>query len=302
MRQMSQKSKKTPKFDQNKNLMILKLLSLVTEFKKDVAEIRNDMGIHVSGFEWNNEDMWCWASQKKIDYYQKVEHENEEEGVIYFGIGSKTDEDVRKTFPANDFENKMLYLGSKYKLPFNFYAFPTVGLARFVLSGEIIAPGQNYYTDFHEAGDKTIWISLVAYAPLSKKELGEAVQQLGQSMGVVTALLEETGRFINKRYRDNIERDLTLLSEQTSRFEKPKKVEHFKVGSYLDLINNSKSVSAKKMSKLKRQHTKDLVVDYSVPTSNQIGKKLGVSGDATRQAKRRLNSLVKELFGFDTES
>jgi len=289
---------------QNKNFMVLKLLSHVPEFKKDVSEIRRKMGINENGFEWNKSEMWEWATKKDIEYYQGVEQvgDDDEWWSSFVSITPVEDKEVRKHFPSNTFEKKMFNLGTKYKLPFNFYAFPSMGLPRFILSGEIEAPRQNYYTSFHEAGDETIWTSLTAYAPLSAKELKEAMNELkDNNMDVLSTVMKGVDVLARKRYRNNMQRDLILLNEQSVRFGKPKLIKHIKQGSYLDFLSKDKTVSNKTTRRFERLNKKDVIVEYDKPTSKQIGRKLGVSGDATRQAKRRLNLFAKELFGYGLE-
>ncbi len=288
--------------DQNKNFMVMKLLSYVPEFKKDVADIRKEMGIKEGGFEWDKSEMWKWADEKDLGYYQEARHEDKEEGTYYLGITSKSDNIVRKDFPSNFFEKKMSELGIKYKLPFNFYAFPCVGLPVFVLSGEISAPRSNYFTDFHEAGDKTMWISLVAYAPLSVKELKEASDELRDiSMKILSEEFSGIDTLSKKRYHNKIFRDLSLFEEQVKREGKPKKVKKYEKWTYVDYLSKSKSTSVKILRQKERENKKDVSIEYSNLTSGQIGKKHGVTGVATRQAKKRLNSIAKELFGYDLE-
>ncbi len=288
--------------NQNKNLMILKLLSCVPEFKKDVKDIRTEMAIKIDGFRWDDSEMWEWASKKNLEYYQGLPQGDEEEGTDHIGLSSKDDEDVRKTFPSNFFEKRMLDLGTKYKLPFNFYAFPCDGLSRYILSGEIKADHPNYFTNFHEAKDRTLWTSLTAYMPLSGKELKDAMKEWqDDSMGILSALFEGVDALSKKRYRNKIDRDLFLIKEQIKRSSKPKKIKRYKQGSYLDILSKDQATSTKRKKILEHQNKKDVLVEYDNLTSKQIGKSRGVTGDTTRQAKKRLNLLAKGLFGFDLE-
>ena len=301
----STKVKKADGLYRNKNFMIFKLLSYVPEFKKDVEEIRKELGIRDGGFGWNVDEILKWASQNNIDNYEEEVRGDEELGLVpYYSVISsqKSDEIIRKTFPSNNFEKKMLDIGTKYRLPFNFFAFPCEGLPRFILSGEIEPPRSNYYIDLHEAGDKSFWTSVTAYTPLSIKELGEATKELRDGyMSTISNVFEGIDAMAKTRYRNNIWRDLPLLEEQVSRLGKPKKVKRSESGSYLDHAINSKSISPKMKKKLERIYKKSVIVEYDKPTSKQIGKKRGLSGEATRQAKKRLNSIAKELFGYDLE-
>lgn len=272
--------------------MIMKLLSYVPEFKRDVNETRKEFDIKEDGFEWGKNELYEWADKKDIWYYKGDESEPDEDRT------SRSDEDVIKNFPANPFENKMLNLGTKYKLPFNFYAYPYRGLPRFILSGQIEVSHHNFAIEIHEAANKSIWLSLTAFVPLSAKELKEAISELKSSMEMLPEFFNGIDTISKKRYRNNIIRDLVLLEAQTNRSGKPKRIKKYKPGSYMDQLSKSKTISVKKWEQL---HKKDIFVEYDNQTSRQIGKKQGLKGDAVRQAKKRLNSLSKELFGYDLE-
>lgn len=276
-------------YDQrSKNFMVMKLLSHVPEFKNDVAELRKKFGINTDGFE-SQWDVERWATNKNKIWDHQDNFSKENDG-------------AREVFPANPFEKKMFQLGVKYRLPSNFYVFPHRGLSVFVLTGRIIPPDFNYDIDFHFKDGELLWTKLIAYVPLSKKEFENAMESSRETqLGIIPQFFKNRDLFTRRRYRDNVYRDLIMLSEQVERLNKPKKIKKYKNKSYLSLLKKSNTQSNKEMKQWERQNRADIMVDFDNPTSTQIGKKQGVSGDAARQAKKRLNTLAKELFGYDLE-
>ena len=279
------------KESQNKNSMIFRILCHVPEFKKDVVDIRMRMGIRAGGFDfpkingtkgYEKNDLTKWADKNKFRYYILNDQVND--------------------FPSNYFEKEMLKLGSKYKLPSIFYIIPGKGLPRFVLTGDMIIQSPNYKIDIRTKDKNLLYTSLIAYAPLSKHELKEAILKLSDAqLNFLPNFFKVNTLFAKKEYRNNISRDLLILGEQVNRTGKPKKIEQFESGSYLDYLNKSKDVKPKTLRRQKRIDKKNIKIKYDQPTSKEIGKKVGISADATRQAKRRLNKLSKELFGYNLE-
>lgn len=286
----------------SKNLMVMEILTHVPEFKKDVCEIRKEFNIKEGGFElkkggfeWNDGLDWSeiqhWASEKDLWHYSESEYN-----------GSGEEEEIRKDFPSNKFEKRMLKIGIKYNLPFNFYAFPFRGVPYFIITGDIQAPNKNYDFYIHMDGEKFLWASLIMYASLSEVEEKEAMTQLKSIFfNLMPNYFKGVDTFSRKRYHSNIKRNLILLEEQIARSDKPKKIKSFVSGSYMDILNKSKTISIKKLKKIERLNKGSVIVKYDNLTSEQIGKKQGVSGQTTRQIKKQLNSLAKELFGYNLE-
>jgi hypothetical protein len=286
------KSSKSPRPAPGKNLMVLQLLILVPEFRDDVTALRKEIGINEDGFQFPKE-LYEWAEKKDIWYYEGEEGLEEDNP-------SATLESIQDNYPSNFFEEKMLEFGIKYKLPFNFYASPHRGLAPYVLSGRVSEPDSNFAINFKFHDDTLLWTSLIAYAPLSKIEARKAVDSLRDTqMNTVPLFLKGSDTFGRKQKRTNMERDLSLFEKQVARSGKPKKIKMYEPGSYLEIA--SKSKTSQNMKRVERIHKSSVFVDYDNPTSKQIGKKLGVSAAATRQAKKRLNLLAQELFGYDLE-
>lgn len=285
----SKYSCRTPSRERNRNFMVMELLTYVPEFRKDVSEIRKEFGIKEGGLEWDDIDKW--ALEKHLWAYSKER-------------GGWGQDRIRKDFPSNEFEKKMFKIGTKYRLPFNFYALPYRGVPYFVLSGAIQSPEINYDIDFQmDTHNKTLlWASLIIYASLSKVEAEEMATDIRSvQSGLLPQAIKGIDIFAKKRYHQKIERDFILLNEQIARQDKPKKIKKFLPGSYLDILSKNKSNSEKELKKWERLNKHDVFVEYSSPTSKQIGKKQGVTGAAARQAKKRLNALAKELFGFGLE-
>lgn len=286
----------------SKNLMILKILTYVPEFEKDVERIRMEMDIKKDGFKWEVDEIIGWASKRNINSYEESFVGDEEEGQTpYSVISYKNDDEIRKNFPSNIFEKKIHDIGVKYKLPFNFYAFPDSGLPRYVLTGEIISPRQNFFVDFKELKDKSILVSLIAYTPLSKKEFVDVINEMGEHTSLLSNFFDGIEKLSKKRYHNKILRDLETFNDQISKPGKPKKIKKYEQQSYLDYIMKSKDVSIRVKQRTERKCNDSIIVDYDKPTSKEIGKKHKVSGDAVRQSKKRLNSFAKEIFGYGLE-
>lgn len=277
-----------PPNQRNKNFMVMELLSHVPDFKKDIVELRKELGIKDGGLEswWEMEE---WAREKDITDYEAD-----------FNRG---DDDVRGSFPSNTLEKKAFEIGVKYRLPFNFYGFPYRGLPIFILTGRIVPPDTNYDIGFHFEGEKLLWTELIAYAPLTKEELQKGAASLRETqLGLLPQFFKDSDAFARRRYRDKAYTDLLMLDEQVRRSGKPKKVKKYKGGSYLALLSKGKKRLDGKMKRLECLHKVDIQIVFDNPTSDEIGKKQGVSGEVARQAKKRLNSLAKELFGHGLES
>lgn len=267
--------------------MVMQLLSHVPEFKKDVSEARKEFEIERDGFR-SFDELDNWANKNNFWDYEKDY--------------SRSPFDIIKDFPSNKFQKEMLKIGIKYLLPFNFYGQPYRGVPYFILMNEIQSPEENYDVDFRTNGDTLLYTSLVVYKPLNKTEAKNAMSHfLEIQRDIFPYVYKNADTFVKKRGRANIERDLALIEEQLARSGKPKKVESFVLGSYLDIVNKSRTASTRRLRSLKRSNKESVVVGYDNPTSRQIGKKHGVSGESTRQAKKRLNSIAEELFGYDLE-
>ena len=277
----------------NKNLSIFKLLLRVPEFKKDIEATRIKFDIKESGFKWGGRELYDWAVKNNIEYYQIDGSEDPADWPLI------SDASVRKDFPSNNFEERLYELGTKYRLPFNFYGFPYRAMARYILSNDITDPAENYdigFRDFRD--DRLMWTSLIAYAPLSKKEAKQAMERLEDTQfRLLPIFIEGIDVIGKKRFGKNTERDLTLFDEQSMRSEKPKRIKKVKEGSYLEIVNKSKLSDAQKRKAIKN-NKHDITVGYSSPTSKEIGKKQKVSAAVARQSKSRSNSVAKELFGY----
>lgn len=285
------------KVTQSKNLIIFSLLLRVPEFKKDVKNIRKQFQIKDEGFKWGGKELLEWANKENIWYYQIDEDEDSGDWPLVSAS------DTRRDFPSNKFEKSLYELGSKYRLPFNFYGFPYTGLARFILSNDTDEPPKNYDIDFRDfKNDGFMWTSLVVYAPLSKKEAKEAMKNLENTQyDLLPIFIKGIDTIGKKRFGKNVERDLALFDEQNARNEKPKRIKKVKEGSYLEIVNKSKLSDAQKRKAIKN-NKHDITVGYSSPTSKEIGKKQKVSAAVARQSKSRSNTVAKELFGYSLES
>lgn len=292
------KPRKNYKTETSKNLMILELLTIVPEFQRDVEKVRKEFNINDSGFRWLSTEMFEWSSKKKIRYYQI---EIDSNGEIDNSRHYRNQNSIRKDFPSNSFEKRLLELGLKYRLPFNFYAFPYTGISRFILSNEIKTPPSNYDISFSVNENSFSWASLIIYAPPSKEELKEINNELKNNFEMLKHFSKGYDIvFGNTKNRKNLERDIILLNEQKERKGKPKKIEIYD-SEYLSSSLKSKDTSPKRKRKLKRDYKQYIKTEFSEPTSKEIGAKYDVSAEVTRKSKERINSSIKKLFGYDLE-
>lgn len=299
MRSDSSKKKKNTTSKRQKvtkNLMVMELLTNVAEFQKDVKKVRREFGIESEGFDWGNIEMFEWAVKKDFEHYQIDPREDIEEQYL------PSEEVVRKSFPSNDFERKMLELGTKYRLPFNFFGFPYRGLPCFIIGNKIQESGSNYATDFRleKCGDKDklLWVNLIVYMPISTKDFNEIAEDLKSTQENTFSFLNESSVYSEKKPGVNFRRDLALLKKQKARAGVPKLVKKIKAESYLSYVDKDKGISAKKKRSEERKRKKDISYEYDKPTSSTIGKEEGLSAATTRKAKSRLNIIAREIFGY----
>lgn len=284
------KSKPTLKITRNRT--ILMLLSEVPEFKRDIDKIRTKYKINETGFKWFSKEMTEWSIKNKLKDYTEFDEED--------GLDINT-ELVIENFPRNSFERDVKKIGIKYKLPFNFYASPYTGITRYILSGEIRAPLNNFEMSFCVDENSFSWATLVIYKPLTDAESKNLQTELEEKFKMIKSYTNHDEIFQKNGNSKNIDRDISLLIKQKSRKEKPKKVKSIKEGTYLDRLTKSRDVTPSQIKKAKKENKKNIVVKFNEVTSKQIGKEHKISGDATRQSKTRLNSLAKDLFGYDLE-
>lgn len=295
------KPKKTIKADTSINYMVLKLLTIVPKFQRDLEKVRREFNIKDGGIKWLSKEMNVWSLENKMDYYQlESDHNGEIEGSTNY----KSNEAVMKSFPSNLFEKKLLGLGLKYRLPFNFYAFPYTGIARFILNNEIKTPPSNYDISFNVNEDNFSWASLIIYAPPTKEELKEINNELNYKFEMIKGF--SSGRdiiFKNKNKHKTFDRSIELLVKEEEENKKPKTAEIAKEDSYPHRrIKENPDITEKQIRQLKKDHPNSFkVVKQNKKTTKQLGEKISVSGETVRQSKIRLNSLAKELFGYDLE-
>jgi hypothetical protein len=299
MKSDSSKKKKKVSLERQKvtkNLMVMELLTNVPEFQKDVKRVRQDFGINDEGFDWGNSEMVEWAIEKDFEYYQVDNRELIEDQYVV------SDEVARDSFPSNDFERKMLELGTKYKLPFNFFGFPYRGIPCYIIGNQIQTPDSNYSTNFRveKCNDKNklLWVNLIVYVPVSVKDFNEIAKDLKLTQESTLSLLGEESVYSEKNPSINFKRDLALLKKQKARGGTPRLVKKIKTGSYLDFALKDKGLSPKRKRQEERKRKKDVSYEHDKPTSSTIGKEEGVSSASARKAKSRLNIIAKEIFGY----
>ena len=148
------------------NAKRLNLLTLVTEFRKDVEAVRKEFGtVKDPGASWLDRHMNIY------EWFKANGH----------ALFTQMSYHPPFTPPDGDsYYQKIMALGKKYKLPFNLYYHGQMGVSAFVLTDWIIVPSANwdFIYEVVSSGGKARWIGIRAYAPLDEKEMDVARAEL----------------------------------------------------------------------------------------------------------------------------
>lgn len=295
--------KRNPVYE--KNIMKFKLLASLPSFQTDIKEIRKELDICEEGL--TDVDFKDWYEEKiikqsdimlKSDEYLDLKNKAKKMKLKNYSEYLKISWKANNLIPINKFRNKQEMLGEKYNLPKNFYSTgPTSGIWLYITQNKICAPSNNWaIAPNPEARLGTAKsMSLTTYAPLDKKELGNAVKMLKEMQ---KSYFPKQVVF-PQRIKNNFERDLEIFKELCiQRKNKPVKKKIYIKGGYLSYVKN---VSKKEMRSLERKNKSGIKVDFDEITSRNVARKFKVSSNVVRSAIKRMKELVKSLFDIDIE-
>ena len=248
------------------NLFIMKLLTTQPEFLNDVQKIRKKIKIPPDGFSNEKEkNEWVGHSLEKLD------------------ANSDSLRDKNSVFYNADFLRK------KYQLRYNFLSY----IERYLLLSKIDAPKINFDVSLGPdpkgfRHDK--WVSIKAYAPLSKEEIRQATKKLRELQ--IEFLPPKTTLDL----RPKMDIDLAIKIEQEM-IKRMKKIEE-KPNSYLQAVRKQYGEKEyEKAKKLTPHYMETIIVKY---TSIEIAEKLLKDKNKdylVRKTYSLLQKRRKQLFG-----
>jgi hypothetical protein len=243
------------------NLFIMKLLVTHMEFLEDVKQIRDLLHIPVEGFK-SREDKTNWA----LEWDKQLPPA----GIEYFKN------------PKSIFFNAESLI-KKYQLRYNFLPY----IEKFILFNEVDAPKKNFGVSLGpdpRGFRSNKWVSIKAYAPLTKNEIREATKEL----------LELQVEFLSPKatldLRPKIDIDLALEIEREMA-KRMKKIEE-KPDSYLERVKESYGLKEfERVKKLNPGRIEKIIVKY---TSREIAENFFKEANKASLVRKICSSLQKK--------
>jgi hypothetical protein len=261
-----------------KNIMLMRLLTLVPEFQKDVRTMRKQCGIKESGLD-SEKDAYEWLNKNKFNFYDDMP--------------TGFYQEPRK---SNIFKEKVFELGEKFNLPYHFYNSAVIGVGYHILTDYIRVPATNWIIDseFRKEGGAPRWVGIKAYAPLSNKEIGEATTELRR----MQRRLMDKQITRSTRIHPRFWRYLKVVGAWSSKRGRPQKIKR-----YRNIFLQRAAEQGRNMRELEWQWKQEGVKNpYEFRpdrvTSIATAKGNKRKANAYRQTVIRLNKLAKELFGY----
>jgi len=276
---------KTP--EHQKNEIRMKLLVTLDSFQEDIRVVRKEMKIPMEGFS-NSSDFRNWYEKKFIEESDKIIYSNsftektkKVNNIKNYPDYLKENWKLKDEIPINRIKNRQEMLCEKYYLPSNFgvdgsgpYGSP---LFMYITQNSIKPPSNNWVIQQDAEGRKgtTRWLSMVTFAPLSKKELKEAEK--------VLASLQKhyfpKGITHSTRSKKQFERDLEIYNELSKRKKKP--VKRKQPTGFL--VNAKKQVSKKDYEKYyEKKYREKIIFDFDEVIAKDIAKKFKMTPAAVR--------------------
>jgi len=276
---------KTP--EHQKNEIRMKLLVTLDSFQEDIRVVRKEMKIPMEGFS-NSSDFRNWYEKKFIEESDKIIYSNsftektkKVNNIKNYPDYLKENWKLKDEIPINRIKNRQEMLCEKYYLPSNFgvdgsgpYGSP---LFMYITQNSIKPPSNNWVIQQDAEGRKgtTRWLSMVTFAPLSKKELKEAEE--------VLASLQKhyfpKGITHSTRSKKQFERDLEIYNELSKRKKKP--VKRKQPTGFL--VNAKKQVSKKDYEKYyEKKYREKIIFDFDEVIAKDIAKKFKMTPAAVR--------------------
>jgi len=280
-----------------KNEVRFKLLVTLLNFQNDIKAIRDEFNIPPDGFsddktsgEWYENEII--EKTDKIISSQKFRKAKEELATLRdHAEYLKREWELNDKIPLFKMRHRKEMLGKKYRLPANFYEDEYIGLSAYIIRNDVIPPINNWLIQHdsypHDEKGTAKWLAIKTYAPLSQKEVKDAMDWL-------TSLQKHyfpKEIIIDSRIKKQFDRDLSIFKELA--LERDKKPTKRKIYSgYLSFLKDSGE--RKKWEKL---HPNCIDIGFDATTSREVARRFDITSDAVRQAIKRMSTLIKNLFG-----
>lgn len=249
------------------NLFIMKLLITQPEFMDDIRIIRENIGIAKNGFK---------TEKNKSKWYKKV-LENIPSGMA----GLRQD-------PLFNNAEKLV---KKYKLRYNFLHH----VEKYLLYNKIDAPSYNF--DVSLGPDPrgfraNKWVSIKAYAPLTKYEIRRATKKL---LELQKEFLPDKV-ILDLRPRIDIDLALKIEKEMDTRYKKKKKQYTGYLGR-LEKEAQKDNYYKTEFEKRKKERPEEIEEKIMKKTSKEVAKKFLKTPETARKIYSIIKKKRKQLFG-----
>ncbi len=264
--------------------------------------MRKEVGIPPDGFS-NHEDRRKWhhnlivETDRIMDAPKFLKAEKEMFTIQQPQKRMERRDELYRTAPLYKMGYLKRRLGEKYKLPEHFISDnPLQGLQVYIETGVVRAPSGNWSITMNPEARKGTakWLALTTYAPLSKKELRDA-------MGMLTNMQRHylpPEVVVKTRVKKQFDRDLQIFKEFVKRSKKPTLKKDYEKSTYLSIMARKRDkMSPKQWRGLERLHKKAIQVHFDEKTSKEIGRQFGISSDAARKAVERVADMIADSFG-----
>lgn len=268
-----------------KNRQLLMVLALVPEFQREVKSLRKRFEIPPDGYPFDSAE-----SRREVDL--KIGMESRSLDDKQLGMFSKPMFGFEIPTSPRPFQQEIMRIGRKFKLPYNLYSNCTSGVAWMVICDRIAVEDRNWDIehDFKYGNELCRWISLKAYTPLSKEEIQEAMSALNKELKV--RLYPSLSK--DRRVHDQFENVMDILEEMLKRTERPKKKKTYTPGGYLDTVKKAK-ISDKRLRQLEKIHRGEVSM---VSTVRSWKEAAGRKAPKTKALLKRLKKLAVYYFGY----
>ena len=179
-----------------RNYRVMALLMMVPEFQQEVREVRRRFKIPPRGYITDYDRNADLNPYDQMD----VERANRDSDAKLKQLGFFVEWPfaLRDSAPApSEFQRKVIRIGEKFCLPYNFYKDSSYGIAWYIIRGRVAFPEQNWEIDTDlQISDRALpirWAVIRAYSPLDDVEAKEAIHELNEILkrGMPKALAKE---------------------------------------------------------------------------------------------------------------
>ena len=195
---------------------------------------------------------------------------------------------------SHPFNQGVIAIGEKFRLPYNLYNDWMYGIAFYVLTNRIRVPNVNWELDSDKpkGSRKPRWVGIRIYAPLNADEIKGASRSLKQVYPGLIGYYAAADRHARIELEDN----LPIVEGLLKRHGTPKRVKQYL--GYLAIIAKQGFRSAAEKRKLEKIHAKCIKLGFDMPTSREIARRMAKTGEVARNALVRLNKTAIKMFGY----